>query len=118
MTGTFYAQDEFKYGNCPIFDAFVNLQWKRACVFFKCENAGQGWPMKHHDYVSAHHYISTQRSFKFGIYWPFYVMSGKNKTLSSKAGSGFGGGEGGGGLGGLGGGGGIGGALGGIRGGR
>ena len=111
VTGTFFTQDEFKYGNCPIFDAFVNLQWKRACVFFKAENVGQGWPMKHHDYFSAHHYISTQRSFKFGIYWPFYVMSGAKKTLSSKAGSGFGGGSGGGG--GLGGG--LGGALGGLR---
>ena len=105
VAGTFMAQNEYKYGNCPIFDAFVNLQWKRACVFFKFENAGQGWPMSKHDYFSAHHYISTQRAFKFGIYWPFYVQSGKASTLSSKAGSGSGGG----------GGGGLGGALSGIR---
>ena len=110
VSGTFYAQNEYKYGNCVTFDAFVNLQWKRACVFFKFENAGQGWPMKRHDYFSAHHYISTQRAFKFGIYWPFYVMSGRQNTLSSKAGSGFGGGGGGGGLGGA-----LGGGLGGLK---
>ena len=114
VTGTFFAQNEYKYGNCLTFDAFVNLQWKRACVFVKFENAGQGWPMRKHDYFSAHHYISTQRAVKFGIYWPFYVMSGKKTTLSSKAGSGMGGG--GGGLGGGGLGGGLGGALGGLRG--
>ena len=116
VTGTFFAQNEYKYGNCPTFDAFINLQWKRACIFVKLENAGLGWPMRKHDYFSAHHYISTQRAVKVGIYWPFYVQSGKRNTLSSKAGSGMsGGGGGGGGLGGLGGGGGLGGALGGLR---
>ena len=55
--------------------------------------------------------------FKFGISWPFYPPIGKAKTMSERAGSGFGGGGGGGLGGGLGGalGGGLGGMLGGGR---
>lgn len=97
VSGTFMAQNEYQYGYCPIFDLFMNVQWKRACIFVKWENAGRGWPMKKRDYFSAHHYISTDRQIKVGIYWPFYVMSGTQKTMSSKAGSGMSGGSGGGG---------------------
>lgn len=100
VAGVFFAQDKERYGNCPIIDVFANIQWKRACVFVKLENAGMGWPMTRKDYFSAHNYISTTRAVKFGIYWPFYVQSGKKNTLSSKAGSG-GGRSGGGGFGGL-----------------
>ena len=90
VTGTFMAQNEILYHNGPQFDAFVNIQWKRACIFAKLENAGQGWPMDKHDYFSANRYIITDRVFKLGIYWPFYVLSGQQKTLSAKAGSGLG----------------------------
>ena len=110
VTGTFYNQHEQEYGNTPLFDVFLNLQWKQACVFLKMENAGQGWPMKEHDYFSAHHYIHPPRIFKFGITWPFYPSLGSNKKMSDRAGSGMSGG----GSGGLGGGrsGGLGGMLG------
>ena len=103
VTGTFYNQNEEQYGNCPYFDAFVNMQWKGVCVFFKLENAGQGWPMKKHDYFSAHHYIHTGRIVKFGIWWPFRPGTGGGKKMSDRAGSGMG----------VGGGGGMGGSLGG-----
>lgn len=33
--GMFYNQKVEKYGNCPYIDAFVNIQWKRACIFVK-----------------------------------------------------------------------------------
>ena len=88
VTGTFYNQNEEKYGNTPYFDVFMNLQWKQACIFLKLENAGQGWPSKQHDYFSAHHYIYPARSLKFGIYWPFYPPLSSQKTMSSRASSG------------------------------
>ena len=100
VTGTFYNQHEEQYGDTPLFDVFMNLQWKKACIFLKYENAGQGWPTGKHDYFSAHHYIHTNPVFKFGIYWPFYPNLGGSRKMSDRAGSGMGGG-GGGGLGGL-----------------
>ena len=38
------------------------------------------------DYFSAHHYIRTQRAIKFGIYWPFYMQPGQNKTVQAGSG--------------------------------
>ncbi len=111
VTGTFYNQREEQYGNCPYFDAFLNLQWKGVCLFLKMENAGQGWPMKKPDYFSAHHYTHTGRIIKFGIWWPFRPTMGTNRKMSERAGSGMGGGSG------LGGGSGFGG-MGGMLGGR
>lgn len=77
--GVFHNQNVTKYENGPYFDAFINMQWKRACIFIKYENAGQGWPMEKADYFSAHNFIVTQRVFKFGIFWPFYILPGKDK---------------------------------------
>ena len=75
--GVFYNQKEEQYGNCPYFDAFVNIQWHKACIFVKFMNAGQGWPARSADYFTAHGNIYTQRAFKIGVYWPFYVQSKK-----------------------------------------
>ena len=64
------------------------------------------------DYFSAHGYIMPQRAVKVGIYWPFYIQTKKNESVSGRAGSGLGGG------GGTGGGrssGGLGGGLGSLR---
>ncbi|MCK9625491.1 MAG: putative porin [Bacteroidales bacterium] len=69
--GVFYNQIKEKIGNTPYIDAFVNVQWKRACVFVKYTNATKDWPTS--DYFSAYHYIRPQTTFKFGIFWPFYV---------------------------------------------
>ena len=113
VTGTFYNQREEEYGACPYFDAFINMQWKQACIFIKMENAGQGWPNKDHDYFSAHHYIHPARIFKVGIYWPFYPSLGSNRKMSERASSGLGGGGGS-----SGGGGGLRGGLGNMMGGR
>ena len=96
VAGVFTLQKEEMYGNCPVFDVFINAQWKKCCVFVKLENAGNGWPMERHDYFTAHHYIQTSRIIKFGISWPFYPRLGTQKTLSERASSGgFGGGGGG-----------------------
>lgn len=99
--GAFYNQKEEKYNNGPVIDAFINVQWKRACIFVKLENIGNGWPMDKADYFSAHHYIRTQTAFKIGVYWPFYLQSSSNKAVSAGSGlSGGGGSSSGGGFGG------------------
>ncbi|MBR5076672.1 MAG: putative porin [Bacteroidales bacterium] len=75
--GVFYNQTERQYTNGPWFDLFVNVQWKRACVFIKYQNAGGGWPLLHPDYFSADRYIVTKsgtEGLKIGVYWPFYIQ--------------------------------------------
>lgn len=69
--GQFYTQTDEKIGGVPYFDAFVNVQWKRACVFVKYTNCFKDWPSS--DYFSAYRYIRPTRGFKFGIFWPFYL---------------------------------------------
>lgn len=81
--GVFHNQTEYKYENGPVIDAFVNIQWKRACIFAKFENVGLGWPQERADYFSAHRYISTQRSIKLGILWPFYMQAKQGGGSSS-----------------------------------
>lgn len=78
VLGVFYNQEENQYGNAPYADAFINMQWKRACIFIKLENANMGWPLEHSDYFSADRYIRTTRAVKFGLYWPFYTQPAKN----------------------------------------
>ena len=90
VAGVFTSQKRELYGNCPVFDAFVNVQWKNCCLFIKMENLGKGWPMDNHDYFTAHHYIQPVSALKFGISWPFYPMTGSNRTMSERAGSGTG----------------------------
>ena len=69
--GTFQVQNDELIGNNPYIDVFVNLQWKRASIFLKVVNVGQGWP--NHDTFSAYRYIKPVRTFKVGIHWPFYI---------------------------------------------
>ena len=96
VSGTFMSQKQELYGNCLVFDAFVNAQWKNCSLFLKMENLGKGWPMQSHDYFTAHHYIQPVSMLKFGISWPFRPMLGSNRSMSARAGSGMGGGTGGG----------------------
>lgn len=74
--GVFYNQNVNSYNNGPYFDVFLNMQWKRACIFVKYQNAGMGWPMKKFDYFSADRHTVTESGtsgLKIGIFWPFYV---------------------------------------------
>ena len=87
--GVFHNQTDRLYTNGPWFDLFVNVQWKRACIFIKYQNAGVGWPLLHPDYFSADRYIVTQNGmdgFKIGIFWPFYTQPGR-RSASSASGS-------------------------------
>ena len=75
--GVFYNQNKLSYTNGPFFDLFVNVQWKRACIFIKYQNAGGGWPMKKFDYFSSDRYVVTEagsNGLKLGLYWPFYTQ--------------------------------------------
>lgn len=76
--GVFYNQREEQYNNGPYLDAFANIRWKQACIFVKYENAGRNWLTDKKDFFSAHHYINTTPTAKFGIMWPFYMHPGKD----------------------------------------
>ena len=85
ITGTFASQNEWKYNNGPYFDVFMNIQWKKCCIFIKFQNLGKGWPMDHADYFSAHRHIITQNGtsgIKLGIWWPLYPSIEKNPQVS------------------------------------
>ena len=83
VVGVFHNQTEREYGNCPYVDAFVNIQWKRVSLFVKAINVNMGWPCKDTDYFTAAGYIAPQRAIKFGINWPFWVLTGKNGSSSA-----------------------------------
>lgn len=89
VLGVFHNQNVEEYGNCPYIDLFVNIQWKRACIFIKGVNINMGWPNKKADYFSASGYIAPQRAIKFGIFWPFYIQPGRGSG-GGKAGHGGG----------------------------
>jgi len=80
--GVFYNQQEVLYNNGPRLDLFVNMQWKRACIFVKWENFNRGWPSKIDDSFTAHGYIYSPRSVKLGLFWPFYIQHNKNPKVN------------------------------------
>ena len=94
VLGVFHNQNEQRYENGPILDAFINVQWKRACIFIKMENIGMGWPMDKADYFTAHHFIAPQRGIKLGLFWPFYTQPRRNSAVSAGGSLGGGSGEG------------------------
>ena len=69
--GVFYNQNVSEWGNIPYVDAFINIQWKRACLYAKYCNVLHTFT--HGDFFSANNYIRPTEIFKFGLYWPFYV---------------------------------------------
>ncbi len=76
--GVFHNQNVNLYNNGPYFDVFMNIQWKRCCIFLKYQNVGRGWPMRTRDYFTADHYVYTADGtdgLKLGIFWPFYFST-------------------------------------------
>lgn len=67
--GVFYNQREAEVGGTPLFDAFVNCQWKKVCIFLKYTNMFRNWPGK--DHFAAYRYIRPEGTIKLGIFWPF-----------------------------------------------
>ena len=81
--GVFHNQNVNLYENGPYFDIFMNIQWKRCCIFLKYQNFGRGWPMRKKDYFTADHYINTTdgtEGLKLGIFWPFYFSTEKHES--------------------------------------
>ena len=83
VIGVFHNQNVEQFGNSPYIDVFANIQWKRVSLFFKAVNLNMGWPLKKADYFSAQGYIIPQRTFKFGISWPFWTFAGKNQSTTN-----------------------------------
>ncbi len=93
VLGVFHNQNKEEYGNSPVVDLFVNVQWKRVSVYVKAYNMNMGWPLDKADYFSAAGYIEPQRAIKIGVTWPFYVQPGKKSTSASGSSASRGGGN-------------------------
>jgi hypothetical protein len=69
--GQFHVQDERRIGDYPWLDAFVNFKWKRAAIFIKMRNLGEGLSGPS-DYFSALHYPRVPLQLQYGLSWSFY----------------------------------------------
>lgn len=67
----FYNQREYKTGNYPKVDVFLNLKIKRAIIFVKYEHVN--YHLKTHgNFFSASDYPINPGMLKFGIQWDFF----------------------------------------------
>jgi hypothetical protein len=66
----FYTQNNYKTGNYPYIDAFINIRVKRAKMFLLVEHLNSG--MLNYDYFLVPAYPMPDRAIKFGIAWAFY----------------------------------------------
>ena len=66
----YYQQNEYKTGNFPVIDFFLNLRLKRVKFFCKLEHANSSWWDK--NYFSTIHYPRGERMFKYGLSWSFF----------------------------------------------
>lgn len=69
-TRQFYLQDEKQIGNYPFVNVFVNIEIKRAEVFFRIDHLNEGWSGR--NYYEWPHYPAAGRTLKFGLRWIFY----------------------------------------------
>lgn len=67
---SFYRQNNFIAGNYPYFDAFINLNIKRARLFVKYEHFNAG--LMGYTYMMVPNYPQADAAFKFGISWLFF----------------------------------------------
>lgn len=68
--GQFYVQDNFKIGNYPVMNAYINAHLKRVRFFVQYNHINQLF-MKG-DYYSMPYYPINQARFKVGLTWNFY----------------------------------------------
>ena len=64
-------QTERKIGDYPWLDVFANFKWKRAAIFIKVRNLGEGISGPG-DYFSALHYPRVPLQLQYGLSWSFY----------------------------------------------
>ncbi|MDR3245796.1 MAG: putative porin [Prevotellaceae bacterium] len=69
--GMFHTQSEKKIGNYPWVDFFISFKWKRANIYAKFTNAGEGI-VGERNYFSALHYPRNKRMFRLGVSWYFH----------------------------------------------
>ena len=89
--GVFHNQNQRLYENGPYMDLFINVQWKRLCIFIKYQNVGRGWPMERKDYFTADRYIYTldeMSGLKLGMFWPFYFSTDRSLLGGGSGGGG------------------------------
>lgn len=67
---SFYQQDSYVAGNYPYADAFINLNVKRARMFFKYEHFNSFF--SGYRYIIISGYPQDDAGFKFGISWVFF----------------------------------------------
>lgn len=70
-TATFYRQNDFKVGNYIWGDIFINLQVKRASIFFKAGHLNALWE-GHPNYYLLPHYPGNNFGFYYGMIWKFF----------------------------------------------
>jgi hypothetical protein len=68
--GMFHTQSEKKLGNYPWVDLFASFKWKRANIYVKYTNAGEGI-LGDRNYFSALHYPRNKRMLRYGVNWYF-----------------------------------------------
>ncbi|MDR0386125.1 MAG: putative porin [Prevotellaceae bacterium] len=69
--GMFHTQSEKRLGNYPWADLFASFKWKRANIYVKFTNAGEGI-IGDRNYFSALHYPRNRRMLRYGINWYFH----------------------------------------------
>ncbi|MDR1129921.1 MAG: putative porin, partial [Prevotellaceae bacterium] len=69
--GMFHTQSEKKIGNYPWADLFASFKWKRANIYVKFTNAGEGI-VGNNKYFSALHYPRNKRMLRYGLNWYFH----------------------------------------------
>ena len=70
-TATFHRQNDFKVGNYIWGDIFINLQVKRASIFFKAGHLNALWE-GHPNYYALPHYPGNNFGFYYGMIWKFF----------------------------------------------
>jgi hypothetical protein len=70
VTQQFYRQTQFKVGNYPFAEIFVNAQVRTVRLFAKFTNALQGLPKQGYYLTPGH--MAQPRQFEFGLNWKFY----------------------------------------------
>lgn len=70
-TSTFYRQNDVKIGNYVWGDIFINLQVKRASIFFKAGHLNALWE-GHPNYYLLPHYPGNNFGFYYGMIWKFF----------------------------------------------
>jgi hypothetical protein len=68
--GMFHTQSEKKLGHYPWADFFASFKWKRANIYVKYTNVGDG-VVGDNKYFSALHYPRNKRMFRYGVNWYF-----------------------------------------------